>query len=225
MFVTMVRAIILYFTVIISLRLMGKRQIGELQPGELVVTIMISECAAAPIQDLDRPALNGIIAIFFLVILEVVFSIATLKVPFLRRVLDGSPTVIIKNGVIDQKNMKNLRMSIDDVNEALRQQGIFDIREVAFAVVETGGKLSVKKKFAKSEVTAEMLGIPPSPDIMPVTVIGDGKVSKPGMELCNMTQKKLEKILKTQKLDSKNIFILLTDGKNDVFVVEKEKKK
>ena len=224
MFVTMVRAIILYFTVIISLRLMGKRQIGELQPGELVVTIMISECAAAPIQDLDRPALNGI-AIFFLVILEVVFSVATLKVPFLRRVLDGSPTVIIKNGVIDQKNMKNLRMSIDDVNEALRQQGIFDIREVAFAVVETGGKLSVKKKFAKSEVTAEMLGIPPSPDIMPVTVIGDGKISKPGMELCNMTQKKLEKILRTQKLDSKNIFILLTDGKNDVFVVEKEKKK
>ena len=149
MFVTLIRSVILYFTVILSLRLMGKRQIGELQPGELVVTIMISECAAAPIQDLDRPALNGIIAIFCLVILEVLLSVATLKLPWARRVLDGSPTFIIKNGVIDQKAMKALRLTIDDISESLRQQGVFDIREVAFALVETGGKLSVKKKSLK----------------------------------------------------------------------------
>ena len=224
MFVTLARSVILYFTVILSLRLMGKRQIGELQPGELVVTIMISECAAAPIQDLDRPALNGIIAIFCLVILEIVLSVATLKLPFLRRVFDGSPTVIINNGSINQKATKNLRMTIDDVNEGLRQQGVFDIRDAAFAVVETGGKLSVKKKYEKSEVTAEMLDLKPKPDGMPIAVAGDGRISKAGLEICGMSEEKLKKLLKDRKTELSQVFVLITDGKNDVCLIKKEDK-
>ena len=84
--------------------------------------------------------------------------------------------------------MKNLRMTIDDVNEGLRQQGVFDIRDAAFAVVETGGKLSVKKKYEKSEVTAEMLDLKPKPDVMPIAVAGDGRISKAGLEICGMSE-------------------------------------
>ena len=222
MFVTLIRSVILYFTVILSLRLMGKRQIGELQPGELVVTIMISECAAAPIQDLDRPALNGIIAIFCLVILEVLLSVATLKLPWARRVLDGSPTFIIKNGVIDQKAMKALRLTIDDISESLRQQGVFDIREVAFALVETGGKLSVKKKSFKDQPTAEMLGLSPLPDKLPVTVVGDGSVNKASLQICGISEQQLEKIIAKKKLKKQEIFLMLFDGDKDTYFVKKQ---
>ncbi len=222
MFVTLIRSVILYFTVILSLRLMGKRQIGELQPGELVVTIMISECAAAPIQDLDRPALNGIIAIFCLVILEVLLSVATLKLPWARRVLDGSPTFIIKNGVIDQKAMKALRLTIDDISESLRQQGVFDIREVAFALVETGGKLSVKKKSLKDQPTAEMLGLSPLPDKLPVTVVGDGSVNKASLQICGISEQQLEKIIAKKKLKKQEIFLMLFDGDKDTYFVKKQ---
>ena len=222
MFVTLIRSVILYFTVILSLRLMGKRQIGELQPGELVVTIMISECAAAPIQDLDRPALNGIIAIFCLVILEVLLSVATLKLPWARRVLDGSPTFIIKNGVIDQKAMKALRLTIDDISESLRQQGVFDIREVAFALVETGGKLSVKKKSHKDQPTAEMLGLSPLPDKLPVTVVGDGSVNKASLQICGISEQQLEKIIAKKELKKQEIFLMLFDGDKDTYFVKKQ---
>lgn len=222
MFVTLIRSVILYFTVILSLRLMGKRQIGELQPGELVVTIMISECAAAPIQDLDRPALNGIIAIFCLVILEVLLSVATLKLPWARRMLDGSPTLIIKNGVIDQKAMKALRLTIDDINESLRQQGVFDIREVAFALVETGGKLSVKKKSIKDQPTAEMLGLSPLPDKLPVTVVGDGSTNKASLQICGISEQQLEKIIAKKKLKKQEIFLMLFDGDKDTYFVKKQ---
>lgn len=222
MFVTLIRSVILYFTVILSLRLMGKRQIGELQPGELVVTIMISECAAAPIQDLDRPALNGIIAIFCLVILEVLLSVATLKLPWARRLLDGSPTLIIKNGVIDQKAMKALRLTIDDISESLRQQGVFDIREVAFALVETGGKLSVKKKSLKDQPTAEMLGFPEAPDKLPVTVVGDGSINKASLKVCGISEQQLEKMIKKKKLKQQEIFLMLFDGDKDTYFVKKQ---
>ena len=222
MIVTLIRAVILYFTVILSLRFMGKRQIGELQPGELVVTIMISECAAAPIQDLDRPALNGIIAIFCLVILEVLLSVATLKIPWVRRVFDGSPTLIIENGVINQKAMKALRMSIDDVNEGLRQQGVFDIREVAFALVETGGKLSVKKKNSKSQPTAEQLGISSDPDRLPITVIGDGKINGGSLRICKITEGRLEGMLKEKNIKKEQLFLMLFDGDKDIYLVKKQ---
>ena len=187
-----------------------------------MVTIMISECAAAPIQDLDRPALNGIIAIFCLVILEVLLSVATLKLPWARRVLDGSPTFIIKNGVIDQKAMKALRLTIDDISESLRQQGVFDIREVAFALVETGGKLSVKKKSFKDQPTAEMLGLSPLPDKLPVTVVGDGSVNKASLQICGISEQQLEKIIAKKKLKKQEIFLMLFDGDKDTYFVKKQ---
>lgn len=225
MVVTLIRTVVFYIVVILSLRIMGKRQIGELQPGELVITILISECAAAPIQDLNRPVLNGIIAIFCLVILEVLLSVVTLKWPAMRRAIDGQPAVIIKNGTIDQKAMRKLRLSVDDLANNLRQQGVFNIADVAYAIVETDGNLSVMKKGAKEEVTAEMLDIKQKDEGLPCVVIGDGEIHKAALGLCEMNDADLHKLLKKTGVAQKDVFALITDKSGNYTMIKKEERK
>ena len=146
MMMPVIRTAVLYLVVILCMRIMGKRQVGELQPSELVVTILISELASIPMQDLNRPVTNGIIAIFVLVLLELLLSALSLKSILFRKLFDGKSAIIIKNGVIDQKMMKKLRVTIDDLLEGLRQAGSFSIEEVDFAIMETNGKISVQPK-------------------------------------------------------------------------------
>lgn len=223
MVITLLRTFIFYIVIIIALRIMGKRQIGELQPGELVITILISECAAAPIQDLNRPVLNGIIAILCLVILEILLSVVTLKLPFARRMIDGQPAVIIKDGVIDQKSMRKLRLSVDDLSNNLRQQGIFNITDVAYAIVETDGNLSVMKKALKDEVTPEILNLEVPPNSLPCVIIDDGTVHKAALELCKMSEKDLEKILKKNKVTKDEVFALVADDTGYYTIIKKDK--
>lgn len=148
-------------------------------------------------------------------------SVATLKLPWARRMLDGSPTLIIKNGAIDQKAMKALRLTIDDINESLRQQGVCELREVAFALVETGGKLSVKKKSLKLSPLPK-LGTSPLPDKLPVTVVGDGSTNKASLQICGISEQQLEKIIAKKKLKKQEIFLMLFDGDKDTYFVKKQ---
>ena len=144
--VTIIRTVILYLLVIAAVRLMGKRQIGQMQPTELVVTILLSEIAAVPMQDTETPLLNSVIAVLLLAAFEIIQSAVSLKSRKFRRLFDGSPAVIVSNGEADIKKMRKLRLTADDLSSALRQKDIFDINEVLFAVVETNGTLSVCKK-------------------------------------------------------------------------------
>ncbi len=144
MLVTIIRSIILYILVILAVRLMGKRQLGELQPSELVITILISNIATLPLEDTDIPLLTGMTPIFVLVCLEVLISWVTLRFPKLRKFISGSPKIIITDGKIDRKALTDLRLSEADVMSALRSQQVFDIKEVQQAVVETNGSISVK---------------------------------------------------------------------------------
>ena len=146
MLIIFLRAFILYVLVIFSVRLMGKRQIGELQPSELVITILVSNIATLPIEDINLPILTGIIPIVSLVCFDVIMSSVTLKFKKVRRIVSGNPRIIVINGKIDQVAMKQLRYSLDDLMESLREQGIFDITEVQYAIVETTGKISVLQK-------------------------------------------------------------------------------
>ncbi|MBO5020122.1 MAG: DUF421 domain-containing protein [Clostridia bacterium] len=138
---------------------MGKRQIGDMQPNELVITLLISEIAAIPLQDTSQPLLNGIVAIFMLVILEIVISVITLKNQYIRKIMNGKSIVVIKNGVIDQHAMKNVRMTVLDLIELLRGQNVFDISTVAFAVLEVNGNLSVLLKKENQPATPKDLKI------------------------------------------------------------------
>ena len=139
----LIRGIIIYIIVIASVRLMGKRQIGELQPEELVITILLSDIASMPLQNSNTPLLQSVAAIFLLIALEVITSCLSLKFRPFRTLLQGHSIMIVKNGEIVQKNMKQIRYSVDDVIEALRLKDVFDIEKVNFAYVETNGSLSV----------------------------------------------------------------------------------
>ncbi|MGN0683150.1 MAG: DUF421 domain-containing protein, partial [Oscillospiraceae bacterium] len=149
MAIVLIRAVILYVVVAFSLRLMGKRQLGELQPSELVVTILISNIAALPVEDSSIPMIMGIVPILTLVSLDVIVSTIMLKSTKFRKFVIGTPRVIISNGKILQSEMKKLRYTVDDLIESMRGQQIFDISQVNYAIVETTGKISfmLKKDF------------------------------------------------------------------------------
>lgn len=150
MLVAIIRSIILYVLVILSVRHMGKRQLGEFQPSELVITILISNIATLPLEDPDIPLLTGTTPIFVLVCLEVLISWVILRFPKMRRFISGSPKTIITNGTIDREALTELRLSEADVMSALRSQQVFDIKDVQKAVVETNGNISVMVEEEKS---------------------------------------------------------------------------
>ena len=178
LYIVFIRVLIIYALIILSLRLMGKRQIGQLQPSELVVTILVSNIATMAIEDSNVPLIGGIIPILTLVSFDVLISAMTLRYKKMRRIVSGTPRVIIRDGKIDQKQLKELRFTIDDMMEELRGKDIFDVRDVAFAIVETTGSLSVYPKFTAQPATAGMLNLqaPPGADAPPVVLIADGVV-------------------------------------------------
>ena len=146
MTVIIIRTLILYIAVIFSVRFMGKRQIGQLQPSELVITILISNIATLSLEDPDTPLLTGLAPILFLISIDVIVSVLTMNSPGFRRFISGSPQIIIRDGILDHDKLRTLRISYDDLIEALRIINIFDISEVQFAVVETNGQISAYQK-------------------------------------------------------------------------------
>mgnify|MGYP004623594837 CR=1 FL=1 len=175
MAVVLIRACILYVIITFSLRLMGKRQLGELQPSELVVTILISNIASVPVEDSSMPMLMGVVPIITLVCLDVIMSAVMLKFPKFRRLMIGSPRVIMSEGVIMQKEMKRLRYTVDDLVEAMHEEQIFDITQVYYAIVETTGKIHfLKKKDYQSAEKADV-ACGGSSDDPPAVIIRDGR--------------------------------------------------
>lgn len=225
MFITIYRTIILYVTVIIAVRLMGKRQIGEMQPGELVVTLLISDIASMPLQDTNQPIILGLSAIFTLVCLEIITSLLSLKSVIVRKLLSGGSAILIKDGIIDQKELGRVRMTVLDLVEMLRSQQVFEVSDVSFAVLETGGSLSVLLKGAKTPPTAEQLGVKFEQSQLPLPVISDGKLLKDTFESVGTNKKAIEKILKKQKIKQKDVFLMTLDGSGKSQIVGKEKKK
>ena len=186
MIIVFIRAIILYVVLIFAIRLMGKRQIGELQPSELVITIFVSNIATLPIEDINIPMLMGIIPILTLVSLDVIMSGLSLKSKKLRRIVSGSPKVVIRDGIVDQKMLSDLRFSLDDLMEALRGHSIFDVNEVQFAIVETTGSVSVYQKFSNQSCTAEMLKINGETKNPPQLIIDDGQLVENALDFIKL---------------------------------------
>ena len=212
MTIALLRTIILYFVVIASIRLLGKRQVGELQASELVVTLLISDLASVPMQSSGVPLMSGLIPILVLVFLELILSGAMLKSARFRRLFCGSPVILLWNGVIDKSAMKKLRVTVDDLFEQLRQQGVFHLEDVYCAVVETNGKLSVLLRETAQPVTAKMAGLTPEKAEMPLPVISDGLLLKKSMDISGHDRKWLESLLRKKKLKINEIFIMTVDA-------------
>lgn len=207
------RTFILYVIIIFSLRVMGKRHLGELQPSEFVVAIMISNIATLPIEDTNIPLLAGIVPILSLVSFEVIISSIGLKIKGMRKLVSGNPIIIIRDGVLDQQKMRELRYSIDDIMEQLRGKDVFDIADVAYAIVETTGQLSVLEKFSARKVVNEDLNLkaPSCADFPPMVLISDGELIEDTLNYCNLRGQWLEKTLKAEGVAQKDIFLMTCD--------------
>lgn len=222
MFTALIRTLFFYLVITIAIRLMGKRQIGDMQPNELVVTLLISELAAIPLQDMDQPILSGISAIVFLVIIEILVSVASLKSFFVRKMINGQSVVIIKNGTVDQKAMQDVRMTVLDLVELLRGQEVFDISQVAFAVLEVNGELSVLLKSDEQPVTKKDTGIKSEADALPLPVITDGKIVKESLKALEISNKNITDRLKKKKLTPENVFLMTLDRNGTENIVKRE---
>lgn len=219
-----IRTVILLVTVIFALRLMGKRQIAQLQPAELVVTILLSQIAATPMQDNDIPMINTFISILVLVGTEILLSAAGLKSGRLRELMQGNPVILIRDGEIDQKQMRRLRYSLDDVLETLRQKDVFSISDVQYAIAETNGNISVLLKPEKRTASAEDVNAAADDAGLECAVIMDGRVISDGLSECGISEKKLEKLIKDTGLSKEEIFLLTVDRNGKVSVVRKDEK-
>lgn len=218
---TVLRTIILYIVVTVAIRLMGKRQIGDMQPNELVITLLISEIAAIPLQDTQQPMFIGVAAIFVLVFLEIVISILALKSFSVRKLLNGKSVVVIKNGVIDQQAMRNVRMTVVDLIEQLRGQNVFNIADVAFAVLEVNGNLSVLLKKDAQPVSVKDAKLKLPDDSFPLPVISDGKIVYESLKALEIKPQKLYKLLKHKTTSVKQIFLMTLDRDGNHTIIKK----
>lgn len=225
MAIVLIRAVVLYIVITFSLRLMGKRQLGELQPSELVVTILISNIAAIPVEDISVPMIMGIVPILTLVCLDVVMSGVMLKSAKIRKLMIGSPRIIISEGKILQKEMKRLRYSVDDLTEAMRNQQIFDISEIQYAIVETNGKINflLKKDYQPAEKQDVKAG--GSTNDPPSVIIRDGIRDRDQLKIIALGEDWLTKILRENGISESRIFLMTADKNGNYDIVEKEKDK
>jgi len=216
------RAILLYLLIIFVMRLMGKRQLGELQPSELVTTILISNIASLPIEDTAIPMTAGAVPIVVLAGFEMIMSSITLHNKSLRTLMSGRPMVIIKDGKLDQKALKKMRFSIDDLMESLRGSGVFDLKDVWYAVVETTGKVSVMQRFPARTVTAQMAGIKGGDVSPPIVIISDGQLLHKAMSFYGLTPQWLEATLRREKIAQADIFLMTADENRQYQIIPRE---
>lgn len=222
MLVVVIRSILLYSLIIFSIRLMGKRQLGELQPSELVVTILVSNMAALPIENPNLPMLMGVVPILIVVSIEVITSSISLRFRGFRNFMAGNARIVIQNGQINQAEMKNVRYSIDDLMESLREFGVFDIREVQFAVVETTGKINIYQKHHAQKVTAEMMAIEGQSKNPPSLIISDGEFVKEGLVNANVKKDWVLNILNQNNVCLNDVFLFTADDSGDYYLIPKE---
>ncbi len=208
MLVTVFRTVILYFVIIISMRIMGKRQVGDMQPSDLVVSLLISEIAAMPIDNIDRPMTNGIVAVFLLVFLETALAYISLKSGFVRRVINGRPAIIINGGKVDRAALKRLRISTDELLESLRSQGVFDISTVQYAIIEPNGDLSVLEKSDGGSLA--------------VPVICDGNIQSDFMKSAGISKHEVTGQLKRRNIRVEDVFIMTIDSNGKAVIIKED---
>ncbi|MBQ8080239.1 MAG: DUF421 domain-containing protein [Oscillospiraceae bacterium] len=211
MTIILIRTWILYAVVIFSVRLMGKRQLGELQPSELVITILVSNIATLSLEDTEIPLLHGILPILLLVCFEVLVSWLTLKSVRMRRLVSGSPQVIIRGGVIDQQKLHELRFSLDDLMTSLRTAGIFSASEVQYAVVETNGTVSVMQKPAYQPAEKGDVGAASPAADPPQMLVADGQLREEALQALGRDKAWLESLLHGAGIRLQEVFLLTAD--------------
>lgn len=225
MSLVIIRAFIIYIFVIIAVRIMGKRQVGELKPHELVITFLISSTATIPLQDNNMPLLNCIMPILLFVSLEIIVAVLSVKSIKFRNLIQGRPTVIIDKGKIDEKKLRQLRFTIDDLCDALRQQGFWDISEVQNAVIETNGSISVENWEKYKPLTADNVKISVNDKGLHTAVVIDGKPVEEYFKDRKIKLSEIELLLNINSKDADKLLLMTVDDNGEIYTVRKESSK
>lgn len=224
MITALLRTVILYFLIMTGLRLMGKRQIGELEPSELVLTMMISDLATVPMQDFGIPLLAGVIPILTLLSLSMLLSQLSLLSLRFRELMCGTPSILIRNGKLQQDAMRKNRYTLDELLEQLRGQGYVSVDEVRWAVLENSGQLSILPWARQRPPTAEELDLTPEEDELPFILINDGRIVRRNLARSGRNEAWLQKELRRTGHSAGEIFLLTVDGSGKVLCIPKEAK-
>lgn len=215
----LLRSIIVYTCVLAVVRLMGKRQIGEMQPFEFVITLIIADLACIPMAELSVPLVHGIVPIVTLLIVHFLICFLSRKFQFARYLLTGKPAIVISPKGINYKELKELNMTLDDLIELMRGCDVFKIDEIAYAIVETNGNLCVIKKAMQEAVTREDLKVKVSQSALPINIIMDGKLMKENVAMAGIDDKFINVCLKKANLKKISEVLLMTlDNNGEVFI-------
>ena len=223
MLIAYIRSILLYLILIVSVRLMGKRQIGEMEPSEFVVTMLLANLASVPMQDNGLPLLSGIVPMFTILGLELMLAVLSLKLLPVRRLLCGVPALLIRDGKIDQRALALSRVSLDELSQKLREKDIFDYAQVAWAILETDGELTVMPEPQYQGVTRGDLGLAKEDGGLYYHVISDGVVLPDNLRQLGLDRTWLKKQLADQGLRAKDVFLLAVNSQGSQRLVRKEK--
>ena len=225
MLITFVRSIILYVIVLVVMRLMGKREIGQLQPFELAIAIMIADLASVPMSEVGIPIINGIIPILSLLVMHLIISFINLKSIKMRQLICGKPSILIYRGKINEKVLIKERFTINELQERLRQNNIFNIGDVEYAILETSGQVTVIQKPVKRNTIPEDFGILPEYEGIPYDLVVDGKVMHENLKAIGRDYNWLKKQVEKFKIKPEQALIVTFDGKGQIFCQAKEEKK
>ena len=212
MILSYIRTIILYLILITVIRVMGKRQIGEMEASEFVVTMLVANLAAIPMQDGGIPLFSGLIPILTVLGVELVLSALALRSVFLRRLLCGNPVILVENGKAIQQNLRKTRVTLDELMRQLRSREILDLKAVQFAILETDGTLSVFQYPANKPAPASDAGIQVKKQYLPITIISDGKLLKDNLKKAGKDEVWLQKVLNANHAEISDTWLLTVDA-------------
>jgi len=222
MLVSLIRSVILYFLLILAIRLMGKRQIGQLEPSEFVVAMLIADLAAVPMQDLGIPLLAGVIPILTVLAIEVLLSALSYHFISVRRLLCGTPIILMENGNILHENMKKTRITTDELMEQLREKGFLELSSIKYAILETNGQISAFVYDKNEPVTREDLKLETCETSLPLVLISNGALLHQNLRQSCYDKESLSQLLTEKGLQTSDVLLLTTDPSGHLYLARKK---
>ena len=222
MLISFLRTVFLYLVLIAIIRFLGKRQLGQMEPSEVVVTMVVADLASISMQDSSVPISSSLIPILAVLGMELILSALSLRSVFLRKLLCGKPVILIENGKFLQDNMRKTRITLDELTSQLREKDVLDISSVQYAILETGGNLSVFPFPEQRPASAKDAGITPQKQSIPITVISDGRLFLDDLKRAGKDRRWLDKVLKEHKTSIKKTWLLTVDRENNIQFYRKE---
>ncbi len=223
MILSYIRTVILYLVLIAVIRLMGKRQIGQMEPAEFVVTMLVANLASIPMQDGAIPLYSGVVPILTVLGMELVLSALSLRSMKLRKLLCGKPVILIENGQLIQANLRKTRITLDELSGHLREKDVLDIRSVQYAILETNGNLSVFPYPKEKPACAKDAGIPTRKQYLPVTIVSDGKLLQENLRIAGKDESWVRRTLESHRAKLSETWLMTVDGGDRVVFYRKEK--